>query len=844
MPAVSLRMRGVCKTYPGVQALKGVDFDCEAGEIHALVGGNGSGKSTLLGIASGAIAADAGSVELFGQPLSTAHPAVARRMGLAAVYQDNSLVPDLTTAQNLYLAASDGKRPRIRDMQAWATARIEESGLEMVDPNARVADLPAGPRQFVEIIKAFLCDPRVLLLDEPTTALGREETARLQRVIRKVASEGTAVVYVSHRLHEVLELATRVSVLRDGLLVRTYAGPGVSQNEIVTAMIGAPVEMEFPPKASCDSSGAETTVVVQELSGANFGPVAFEMRGGEILGLAGAEGNGQREILRALCGAEPSAGHVAVGGQTVNRASPYTALQAGVMLLSADRAGESIFPPLGVGQNMLVQVVDRFSRRGLLVGNGERNAAIDLVELLEIATPSLDKPIAQLSGGNQQRTVVGRTIIYPARLICVDEPTQGVDVKARLDIYRSLRRRATDGIPIIVKSADAMELAGLCDRVLVISRGQVVRELEGAELTEQAIIGSFVSTDTRRSPTAEANSTVKHPGARVTVLSSLLNPDWLPVVVIGLVLFLLGAYAALRTPLFLSGANLRYVMLTAAPYAVIGISQLCALLVGGFDISVAATASLATCLLTLVASRDTPSPLVAPDLFLCLAAGALVGLANGGFVRAVGVSPFVATIATMSVVQGLALVVRPVFGGTISPVLREGLTAGIGFVPAVFLVLVLAAMAADFWLHRTGGGLRARATGFREEAARRNGVATSRLHLGAYVLCAVLAACAGIVLASQIGVGNPRGGDTLLMAAFTSPFLGGASLFGGRGSFVGTLLGALFIAAIMNAFTLLQVAAPMGVIVSGLLTLVTITLYSRGGWWRPMLTWVEGRTGG
>ena len=844
MHAVPLRMRGICKSYPGVQALKGVDFDCEAGEIHALVGGNGSGKSTLLGIASGAIAADAGSVELLGQPLSTAHPAAARRMGLAAVYQDNSLVLDLTTAQNLYLAATAGNRPTVRNLNAWATARIEESGLEMVDPDAKVMDLPAGQRQFVEIIKALLCDPRVLLLDEPTTALSLEETERLQRVIRKVAAGGTAVVYVSHRLREVLELATRVSVLRDGQLVGTYPGVNLSETEVVTAMIGAPVEMEFPPKAGAERGASEAVISVAELSGANFGPVAFEVRKGEILGLAGAEGNGQREILRALAGAEPSTGTVTVDSEIVDRGSPHAALQAGVMLLSGDRGGESIFPLLGVSHNMLIQVVDRFCQRGLLVGTAERDAAVDLIELLEIATPSLEKPIAQLSGGNQQKTVVGRTLIYPAKLVCVDEPTQGVDVKARLDIYRALRGRADEDVPIIVKSADTMELAGLCDRVLVVSRGQVVRELKGTELTEENIVGSFVSTDTRRSPTADIASLVKRPARQVTLLSSLLNPDWLPVLVIGLVLFMLGAYAALRTPLFLSGVNLRYVMLTAAPYAVIGIGQLCALLVGGFDISVASTASLATCLLTLVASGDTPSPLVIPGLLLCLMVGALVGLANGAFVRAIGVSPFVATIATMSVVQGLALLVRPVFGGTISPVLQQILTGVIGFVPSVFLVLVLVAIAADFWLHRTGGGLRTRATGFREEAARRNGVATSRLHLGAYVLCAVLAACAGVVLASQIGVGNPRGGDTLLMAGFTTPFLGGASLFGGRGSFVGTLLGALFIAAIMNAFTLLHVAAPIGVIVSGLLTLVTITLYSRGGWWRPVVTWVERRTGG
>ncbi|HUW96238.1 MAG TPA: ATP-binding cassette domain-containing protein [Anaerolineae bacterium] len=844
MGDVSLRMQRVSKRYPGVQALKSVDFDCEAGEIHALVGGNGSGKSTLLGIASGAITADAGRVELLGDPLTTAHPAAARRMGLATVYQDNSLVPDLTVAQNLYLAARDGNRPTVRNLRAWARERMGDSGLEMVDPDAQVGALPAGQRQLVEIIKALLCEPKVLLLDEPTTALSLEETDRLQGVIRKAANEGVAVVYVSHRLREVLELATRVSVLRDGQLVATYPRVNLSETEIITAMIGAPVEMEFPVKAGAQGGAPEAVISVAELSGANFGPVAFEVRRGEILGLAGAEGNGQREMLRALAGAEPSTGSVKLGGENVMRGSPHAALQAGVMLLSGDRAGESIFPLLGVSHNMLIQVVDRFCRRGLLVGTAERDAALNLIELLEIATPSLEKPIAQLSGGNQQKTVVGRTLIYPAKLVCVDEPTQGVDVKARLDIYIALRSRAAEGIPIIVKSADAMELAGLCDRVLVISRGQVVRELEGHELTEANIVGSFVSTDTRRSPGAASHSRVMPAARQLPFLSSLLSPDWLPVAVIGLVLLLLGAYASLRSPLFLSAANLRYVMLTAAPFAVVGLGQLCALLVGGFDISVAATASLTMCLLTVVASRDTPAALVVPGVVLCLIIGGLVGLANGAFVRAVGVSPFVATIATMSVVQGLALVVRPVFGGTISTGIQQALTGGIGSVPVVFLALVFAAIAADMWLHRTGAGLKTRATGFLEEAARRNGVATSRLHLQGYVLCSILAACAGLVLASQIGVGNPRGGDTLLMAAFTSPFLGGASLFGGRGSFVGTLLGALFIAVIMNAFTLLKVPAPIGVIVSGLLTLVTITLYSRGAWWDRLVSALRTGAGG
>lgn len=826
--AVSLRIRSVSKAYPGVQALEVVDLDVMAGEIHALVGGNGSGKSTLLKIVGGAIMSDSGSVELLGIRMTASHPAQARRVGVATVFQDHSLVPDLTVAQNLFLGASPDDRPRLRDVGRWAAEKIAESGLTTVDPDALLLGLSAAQWQHIEITKALLSRPKVLLLDEPTTALGAEEIDRLHEVIAGTAALGTAVVYVSHRLREVLEFSNRVSVIRDGRMQGTYPAADLSEKEILPLMIGAPVEVEFAPKTS--RRGDEEPVLrVEAVAGSGFGPVSFALRRGEILGLAGAEGNGQREFLRALAGAQRSRGDVHLAGKPVGHSSPADALRGGVMFISGDRARESILASLGVAHNMLVQVVGRLGRHGFLSGASERRTALSLVDRLEIVTSSLNKPIGELSGGNQQKAVMARTLVYPAQVICIDEPTSGVDAKARLDIYAALRSRAADGLSLILNSADAAELAGLCDRVLVFSRGRVVRELEEDSLTEAGIIGSFVAADSRRSSSLNGGGEGLASTPR-SLFGRASRGGWLPIAVLGILLVLLATYATARAPLFLSGQNLRYVILTALPMIALGGGQLCVLLVGGFDISVAANLSLATGLLTVLAAGTLSPSLAIPGVLAVLAVGTLIGLGNGSFVKLVRINPLVATMAMMSLLQGVALFVRPVYGGTVHTAVVDALGIKVGFVPVVFIILVAAAALAEMWLRRSGDGLRTRATGLHEEAARRNGVATSRLQLRAYALCGTLAAFAGLLLASQTGIGDPRAGDSLLLVSFTAPFLAGASLFGGRGSFVGTVLAALFLAAILNAFTLMEVPRPIGVIISGALTLLAIALYSGRSW--------------
>ena len=301
----SLRLSGISKRYPGVQALAGMSFDCLPGEVHAVLGENGSGKSTLLKIAAGAVAADAGRVEIMGAPLTAADPMQARRLGLATVYQDDSLVRELTVAENLYLgcpAGGDHAPPPVAGMASWAAAQLDRYGLDLA-PQAIVGSLTPSQRQFLEIVKALTAAPKVLLLDEPTSTLDLPDVEKLTAIIRQAQAAGTAIVYVSHRLPEILDLADRVTILRDGVGRGTYpVGPDLSEAQLVALMVGRPVESEYPAKLGARAATAPVVLEVQDLQGAQFSGLSFQVRAGEVLGFAGAEGNGQRQALRALGG--------------------------------------------------------------------------------------------------------------------------------------------------------------------------------------------------------------------------------------------------------------------------------------------------------------------------------------------------------------------------------------------------------------------------------------------------------------------------------------------------------------------------------------------------------------
>lgn len=834
MQAASLEIAELSKSYPGVRALDGVSLECRPGETHAIVGENGSGKSTLLGIASGAVVPDSGSVTIMGRPLATADPLLARRLGLATVYQDDSLVRELTVAENLYLGAAQ-RWVAIGGRNEWAERLLRSYDLDIA-PDAVVATLGPSQRQFLEIVKALATEPKVLLLDEPTSTLDLPGVEKLSSIIRRITAEGTGVIYVSHRLPEVLALADRVTILRDGKGQGTYdVTPALSEADLIALMVGRPIEAEYPAKRQADIESAGVLFWAAGFSGPRFHNVNLHVHRGEILGFAGSESNGQRETLRALGRLDAASGYLHCAGAEVKASGPREAFDSGILSLSADRSQESIFAALGVRENMTVQVLEDFAASGIVSAPKERAAAAALVEQLSIATPRLDKPISGLSGGNQQKAVLARSFLHDAKVVLIDEPTQGVDAKARFDIYRAIRAKAEQGVACIVNSSDALELAGICDRVLVFSRGRIVRELVGAEISEERIVSSFLTAR----EVAEKSSAAAQPAGGATLnLAGVRNfmrrsagAWWAPLAFLAFLTLLVVAYATFESDVFLTSLNIRHILLATAPLALVTMAQFNVLMVRGFDISVGALMSLTVVLASFIVAAEMGPGALLLGIAVCLAVGLSVGLVNGGMVRFVGVNAVITTIATLSVLQGFALYGRPSPFGTISPEFTAFLQTRIGSIPASIFVILAAAILGDAWLYNTRSGLRLRAVGFREEAAKRNGVRLNLVHLRAYLLSAMLAVVAGFFLASEVGFGHPTVGSSYTLTSIAAAVLGGASLAGGRGSFVGAVLGALFFTLIVNIITLLGMSTAFGIIASGALTLFAVFLYSG---WQPV----------
>jgi ribose transport system ATP-binding protein len=489
-----LSLHGVSKAFGAVQALREVSVDCRAGEIHALVGENGSGKSTLLGIASGFLDPDEGTIVVGETERRRVSPAESRGLGLGIAYQTYSHVLHLTVAENLFLAAPSDLRPTYGRMNGWAADRLGEFDLD-ISPTAPAGTLSLAERQLLEVVKALLAEPKVLLLDEPTTALGPEDVNRLHALVHERSRAGVGIVYVSHRLPEVLGIADRISVLRDGVGQGTFEAASMSEESLVALMIGRPLQLAFPQRHDREEGRRDVLLAVSGLRGDRFGPIDLEVASGEIVGIAGAEGNGQVQFLRALAGAERATGTATCDGKQLDSSSPLGPLRAGVVLLSGDRASESLFPVLSVRANATIQVLRRLGRLGFLNRGRERRTVDNIVRRLSIRMASIEQPVQTLSGGNQQKVSLTRPFLRgDVKVILAEEPTQGVDVAARFDIYGALREKAKEGVATIVKSSDPLELAGICDRVVVMSRGQIVDEIPGHELGERRIVEAIVGS--------------------------------------------------------------------------------------------------------------------------------------------------------------------------------------------------------------------------------------------------------------------------------------------------------------------------------------------------------------
>ena len=484
-----LELRRISKSYPGVDALRAVSLAVGAGEVLGLVGENGAGKSTLIRIVSGAERPDGGRVGLEGEAVAFASPADARVRGIAVIHQELSLVPQLSVRENLFLGAGWSRRGIVRRRWEEREARRLLGLLEMdIDPDTRCSELSLGARQAVEIAKALALEPRLLILDEPTAALSPREARALLCQVRELARQGAAAIYVSHRLEEIEAVADRVAVLRDGELVRSIdrrepaaGGDGLApldRDKLIEAMVGRSLSAEFPPRLPGAVGGAR--LEVRGLSaGRRVRDVSFDIRRGEVLGLAGLVGAGRTDVARMIFGAAaPDRGEVRLDGTRLELRSPRQAIRSGICLLPEDRRGHGLVLSRSARDNFALPNLDRFRRlRGLVDRRREGRAFSGWREQLDIRLARAGQRVATLSGGNQQKVVIARWLERGASVVLCDEPTRGIDVGARYEIYEWIRRMASEGKSVLLISSELEEVLGMSDRVLVMHDGRVRGEI-------------------------------------------------------------------------------------------------------------------------------------------------------------------------------------------------------------------------------------------------------------------------------------------------------------------------------------------------------------------------------
>ncbi|MFJ9667977.1 sugar ABC transporter ATP-binding protein [Streptomyces sp. NPDC101219] len=488
-----LRMSGITKSFPGVRALDGVDLDVQAGEVHCLLGQNGAGKSTLIKVLAGAHQPDTGTIHWRGEPVTLRSPIAAMKLGIATIYQELDLVEHMSVAENVHLGhepTTAGFVVRGRAARTATANLLERLGHPEIDPARLVGELSAAQQQIVSMARALSHDVRLIVMDEPSAALDPDEVDNLFRIVAGLTAEGVAVVYISHRLEEIRRIGDRVTVLKDG---RAVAGglPAESTptSEVVSLMTGRTVEYVFPERPTGQPLG-EPVLTVEGLSReGEFEALDLQVRPGEIVGLAGLVGSGRSEILETVYGARrPDTGRVLVDGRPLRPGSVRAAVRAGIGLAPEERKAQALLMLESVTRNVSVSTMSRFSRAGWIDRGAELGAAHAAIRELSLRPDNPHAPVRTLSGGNQQKAVLARWLLRGCRVLLLDEPTRGVDVGARAELYAVVRRLADEGLAVLLVSSEVPEVLGLADRVLVLREGRVVHSAPARELDEHRVL--------------------------------------------------------------------------------------------------------------------------------------------------------------------------------------------------------------------------------------------------------------------------------------------------------------------------------------------------------------------
>ncbi|MGL5405842.1 MAG: sugar ABC transporter ATP-binding protein [Propionibacteriaceae bacterium] len=491
MGNVVLQLKGVAKSFNGIPALLNVDLDVRAGEVHVLLGENGAGKSTLIKMIAGVQEPDSGQILIDGKPVRINSTTAAEKLGIATIHQELNLVPTLSVAENLLL----GRTPRRfglvdrKEMVRQAQAAVDRVGLD-IDVESPVGSLGIARQQLVEIAKALSQNARILILDEPTAALTRTETNVLFDIIKELRDQGVAMVFISHHLDEIEEIGDRITVLRDGEYVDTVAG-GTNEAELVRLMVGREISNLYP------RSAGEVGEVLLDITDLNshglFDNINLQVRAGEVVGLAGLVGAGRTELLRAIAGADGyDSGSIKVAGTAIKRRNVAAGVRAGIGHVPEDRKGSGLVLEAPIVENLGYATLHSTSKAGLADRSGQRKRGTDVADRLRIRRASIDQQVRSLSGGNQQKVVFGRWTMAGSRVLLLDEPTRGVDVGAKVEIYELINDITSNGGAVLLASSDLPEVIGMSDRVVVMSRGQITGELPATHATQDAVMSLAV----------------------------------------------------------------------------------------------------------------------------------------------------------------------------------------------------------------------------------------------------------------------------------------------------------------------------------------------------------------
>jgi ribose transport system ATP-binding protein len=495
-----IRLTSIEKAYPGVKSLDRVDFDVMPGEIHALLGENGAGKSTLTSVIGGAVTPNAGTIEYLGRPVVWRSPKEAQAAGVHVIHQELALFPELTVAENILL--TEQPRGLFGLISPRARLRVAEEALKRlgvsIDASARVDDLTLADQQMVEIAKALVGKPQLLVFDEPTAVIAGREVDLLFENMRKMRRLGIGIVYISHRLDEIFEIADRVTILKDGKLVATRPIGALTRESLITMMVGRRLEQIYPERPSARAEGRVVISVDRLMLGHRVKDVSLEVRAGEVVAIAGMVGSGRTEVAEAVFGERPiEGGAILIDGEPMSRCSPRESIKRGIGFLTEDRKDKGLFLGLSIASNIVAPALGEVTSNGVLDTAKELGIARTQIGSFSIAAPSPLTRVGALSGGNQQKVLISRWARIADRALILDEPTRGVDVGAKVEIYRMIRALADRGIAVLMISSELAEVVGLADRVVVMAQGRVCGELSGAEVSEESVMRLAVHAQQR-----------------------------------------------------------------------------------------------------------------------------------------------------------------------------------------------------------------------------------------------------------------------------------------------------------------------------------------------------------